>query len=109
MQSIQLCTVENSKYFHILMSCFLFPAEESTVGISFDATNYAFDELVVPGPCVVTGTLTGLMGDIQQNFSVPFDVDDTVDPLTSNKLIILRFCCLSILISSQLLVTSKEL
>ena len=37
-----------------------------------------------PVPCILTGTLTGLKGDIQQSFTVPLEVDDSVDTLTGN-------------------------
>jgi len=55
-------------------------AEQLTVGISFDQSEYTVPE---GDSLTLTGQLTGLLGEIQTNFSVDLLLLFDDDPLTS--------------------------
>ncbi len=61
----------------------LFFSEQSTVGVTFDQADYTIAE---PNNFPVTGSLTGLTGELQSSFSLTLGVDFSVNELTSEPL-----------------------
>ena len=64
------------------MVLLIFLSEESNVQLSFDSDTFNCEETVPM--CQVTGSLTGLTGNIETDFSISPTVDDTIDLLTGN-------------------------